>query len=132
MVGEGFSGTPDAEFNSGLALIFQLDGIEKELIIVTAQPSRNYFLHYNLLISYWKTLYPQINKKPDREAQQKKWDECKSAVGAIRDAQLRNRNSVDPKFIKCFDEWEMELRDLKQKYGLGTKRRDARFALMGD
>lgn len=126
---EGF-GMPDAEFNSGLALIFQLDGIEKELIISTSQAKRNYFLHFNLLVAYYKTLYPQITKKPDREKQDMNWKKAKEAINIIKDAQARKQTSVPQGVLGWFDEWELELRDLKQKYGLGSKRRDARFAMI--
>lgn len=124
-------GLADAEFNSGLALIYQLDGIEKELIIATAQTQRNYFLHYNLLVAYWKTLYPQVTKKEDREKQKKNWSKVKEAIVEIREAQAKKKNTIPQEVIGRFDEWELELRDLKQKYGMGMKKRDGRFALMG-
>lgn len=123
-------GLPDAEFNSGLALIYQLDGIEKELIMATAQAQRNYFLHYNLLVAYWKTLYPQVTKKEDRTKQADNWKGVKESVAAIREAQAVKKTTIPVKVIERFDNWELELRDLKQKYGMGMKKRDGRFALM--
>ena len=56
---------PEAEFNSGLALIFQLDALEKGLIHATI--NSDYRLHYRMLVAYFKTLCNQSSDSQEKE-----------------------------------------------------------------
>ena len=44
----GFNQGEAAEFNSGLAIIYQLDAIEKEMVVTTME--ENHEKHYKLLL----------------------------------------------------------------------------------
>ena len=116
-----------AEFNSGLAIIFQLDNIEKELILATY--NSDYQSQYRLLTAYWKTLYPHC-KKDDKEKYIAMWNQIKENMRKITDATNKGKNKIPKSLIDELDFWEMELRELKQKHGLGMPKKDPRFAMM--
>lgn len=120
----GFQPTVEAEFNSGLATIYQLDAIEKALIEATI--ARNFDLHYRYLVSYFKTLVNQINDK-DEEIQIQNWEIVRQAYDQIKAAQRKGKKGVPTKLVETFDWWEIQLRNIKQKYGLGMPGKDPRY-----
>ena len=118
----------ESEYSSGLSIIYQLDNIERALLDATLK--RDYSMHYRLLVCYYKTLYSQITPK-EVEAHNSRWIELKKAVNDIQTAMKTGNKSIPTSTLDLFDTWEMELRESKQKNGLGMKKYDIRYAMAG-
>ena len=116
-----------AEFNSGLAIIFQLDSLEKELILATI--NEDYQGQYLTLVAYWKTLYTHCKEK-DKETYIQMWNKIRSNMRTIKETIQKGKHKIPKQLIDELDYWEMELRVLKQKHGLGMPKKDPRFAMM--
>jgi len=116
----------ESEFNSGLAIIYQLDNIERALIDVTL--TQNHHQHYRLLVAYFKTLCNQT--KDSEEAEQiKNWEKVRKNYLKICELERKGSKKVPMELIEIFDWWEIQLRNLKQKHGLGMPKKDMRFAM---
>lgn len=115
-----------SEFNSGLALIYQLDAIEKQLVIVTVEQDID--RHYRLLIAYFKTLCNQTSDKEEEE-QINNWEIVRKKYYQFSDAKRKGKKSVPANLIEAFDWWEIQLRNLKQKHGLGMPKKDLRYSM---
>jgi len=116
---------PEAEFNSGLALIFQLDAIEKGMIHATI--NSDYKLHYRMLVAYFKTLCNQASDKEEAE-QLKIWDLVRNNHKKIGELKAKGHKKIPSYLLESFDYWEIQLRNLKQKHGLGMPKRDPRYS----
>ena len=119
------------EFNSGLAIIYQLDAIEKQLIVTTSENINgiNFENHFNLLKVYFKTLYPymkETTKEQEKTYHKKRWLELRKIVFEIK-KKARNGRDIPCYLVDSLDDWELELRDLKQKRGLGMPEKDPRY-----
>lgn len=124
-----FGDNGGAEFNSGLAIIYQLDAIEKELILTNLKDDYDY--KYRVLLSYYKTLRPHITKDDERIHYDKHYFYMRDIIKNIRQNLSRGITKIDPTILDNFDYWEIMLRELKQKSGLGMKKSDPRFAMAG-
>lgn len=114
----------ESEFNSGLALIFQLDAIEKGLIHATI--NSDYRLHYRMLVAYFKTLCNQATDKEEEE-QIKLWHKVRENFYIIEDMLRKGNKKIPNKLLEIFDYWEIQLRNVKQKHGLGMPKKDPRY-----
>lgn len=123
-----FKDVSDAEFNSGLAIIYQLDAIEKFMILATVNPNevKRINEHFKYLFSYFKTLYPYMSEE-EKTKQKQRWKDIKKNLENINKQISLGQNSINTDMIESFDLWELELRELKQKHGLGMPKRDMRY-----
>ena len=114
------------EFNSGLAIIYQLDSIEKSITQSTLD--KDYSRHYLGLVAYWKTLSLMRKTDGELEYHNNKMLEVKLAVDQIIEAQTKGRKTIDTSTIMKIHMWEIELRKFKQDKGMGMpKKRDPRY-----
>ena len=121
----GFDSGEAAEFNSGLAIIYQLDGVEKAL--AQASYDLDYEKHYRLLLIYFKILH-QFMSASERERHMEMWNKIKENLNIIRAGRNgKYSKRVNVNIVDEFDYWEMELRDTKKKHGLGMPAKDARY-----
>lgn len=118
-----FQPTEEKEFNSGLALIFQLDAIEKKLVEATVLGDID--MHYKILVAYFKTLVNQINDK-EEAIQIKNWEKVRQDYYKIKQL-MHLEKKVPIELSESLDAWEIELRNLKQKHGLGMPAKDPRY-----
>jgi len=110
-----------SQFNSGLATIYRLDEIQKGLDHATVKQDID--LHYKLLLVYWKELYPIADKK-DRRMHMDMWKAVSNNYKEIKREIKKNSNKINIELMNSFHYWEMELRDLQQKHGLGMPKKD--------
>lgn len=115
-----FHNADESEFNSGLALIYQLDAIEKGLIEATL--TNDYHLHYRMLVAYFKTLCNQLKDK-EEELEKKHWDIVRKNYLELLDKERNGVRKVPLSLMETFDWWEIKLRNLKQKHGLGMPKK---------
>ena len=120
-----FQPVAESEFNSGLAIIYQLDAIEKALIEATV--TQDIEMHYRFLVAYFKTLVNQIKDK-DEEVQIKNWDIVRKAYFQYKENQRKGKKGIPVSLIETFDWWEIQLRNVKQKYGLGMPKKNERYS----
>jgi len=113
-----------AEFNSGLAIIYQLDAIEKGMTQATID--KDYAIHYKFLLAYFKTLYPHM-KREVREEQMIRFKQMRNNYNTVMLARNKVNAKVPAYLIDDFDDWELELRSIKQKHGLGMPEKDLRY-----
>ena len=116
----------ESEFNSGLALIYQLDAIERAMIEVTLE--QNYHKHYRLLVAYFKTLCNQTTDK-EEAIQIENWNKVRTNYLKFCDLERKGQKRYSLELLEIFDWWEIQLRNLKQKHGLGMPKKDMRFAM---
>lgn len=114
----------ESEFNSGLAIIFQLDALEKMLVHATL--TTDFDLHYRILTAYFKTLSNQMTPK-EREAQIINWDKVWVKYKEIKTKRIKGQ-PIPYEELQVFDWWEIELRSIKQKHGLGMPQKNERYS----
>ena len=115
------------QFNSGLATIYRLDEIQKGLDYATLK--QDIEMHYKLLLVYYKELYP-IADPLDRKKHNNMWREVFNNYKEIKNIRKKKGNKISIDILNSFHYWEMELRDLQQKHGLGMPRKsDPRYSM---
>jgi len=119
-------------FNSALATLYRIDQIKQGLDVATIK--EDYIMKYKFLKAYFLELISVISpadEKLQRPTLRKITDnyyKLKEIMGK------KNENGVKiPRaLIESFDDWESDLRNLEQRYGMNIpKAKDARFALSG-
>ena len=119
-----FQGNNESEFNSGLAIIYQLDSIEKEMHQATIE--QNYKRQYLAMICYFKTLWSHMTQK-EKEFHLKMWNNMKQNYKILQTTVIKGKNTVPTRILDSFNYWELELRDTKQRHGLGMPEKDKRY-----
>ena len=114
----------ESEFNSGLSLIYQLDAIEKHMIEATIM--QDIHSHYRLLVAYFKTLCNQLTET-ERDNQIENWDKVRRNYKDIKTMLARKKHGIPNTLLEIFDWWEIQLRVLKQKHGLGMPSKNERY-----
>jgi len=114
----------ESEFNSGLAIIYQLDAIEKAMVEATIV--ENYKGYYLLLLSYFKTLFAHMNPTEQKDHIEY-WKTIKTNHKELFEKLAQGKTKISTAVLDSFHLWELELRIAKQKHGLGMPERDARY-----
>lgn len=116
-----------SEFNSAIATLKRIDIIKKGLIESTV--SENHEMQFKYLKAYFKELVSIMNKKDDM-TQRKRFHEVRKNYYTFKDAIRTGKKSIPGSIIDSFDDWEIELKEMEQQYGMNMpKRQDSRFAL---
>jgi len=115
-----------ADFNSGLAIVYILDSIKKELI--NARLDNNFEKRKKILISYWMEL-SSLAKPPMVNANLWLWNRVEEGLKEINKAKALKKGSVSTEWVDAFDDWELFLRQVQQDVGVGMPRSDPRFVM---
>ena len=115
-----------SEFNAAIANLMLINEVKKLLILSTLH--HNYDEKYNSLTAYFMAMI-SIMKDKDDEEQELRWKEVTKLYYEYLG--LKKKNKAPPISIwEEFLKWEIELRNMEQKYGLALpKKQDARFAM---
>jgi len=128
MAKEKASEEEQSEFNSAIATLKRIDEIKKGLIIATV--NRNFEMQFRYLEAYFKELVSIMNTDDDK-AQQNRFKEVRKNYHIYREAIAKGQTTISAKVIDSFDDWEIELKEIEQKYGLNMpKKDDPRWGLM--
>jgi len=116
-----------SEFNSGIAIIYRLDSIHKQIHV--ARTSKDYEQWFEWLISFYMELvrFMVTEVEESINAQMKL---TKEAYFNIKKA-INTKQNVGYDLFGAFYELEIVLIKLEQKNGLGMKKNDSRFAMAG-
>lgn len=116
-----------SEFNAGIAKLMRLDKIKRGLIV--ANMNRNYDLMYRCLTAYFKELISVMNDEDDK-IQKERFDEVRKSYNEYIAAIKSGKKSISQSVVNNLEDWEIELRNIDQKYGLEMpKKSDPRFAM---
>jgi len=117
------------EFNSAIATLKRIDEIKKGLIIATV--NQNYDMKFKYLKAFFLELIQIMDEKDDK-AQQGRFKEVRKNYNTYRDAIRTGKKMIPVSIVDSFDDWEIELKNLEQKYNMGMpKQSDPRFAMAG-
>jgi len=118
-----------SEFNSGIAKLMRIDKIKQGLIIATI--NNDYGLQFRCLKAYYKELI-SVMKDEDDNKQRDKFKDVRKNYNEYRKALTNGKKSIPMNIIDAFEDWEVELRNLDQKYGMDMpKKADPRFLMAG-
>lgn len=127
-----------SEFNSAIATLMRIDKIKQVLIQSTL--SHDYTLKYNTLVAYFSELVSVMDNKDDGEQKDRLFgkDDNGERIYGVMDyyhqyLRLKSQGRNPTLDIwKTFIEWEIELKNIEQKYGMNMpKRSDPRYAMGG-
>jgi len=105
----------------------RIDEIKKALIIATTK--NNYEMQWRCLKCYFKELVSVMDEKDD-EAQKERFYEVRKNYNIYDNAKRRGIKFIPQQVLDSFDDWEIELKNIEQKYGMNMpKRADPRYAL---
>ena len=114
------------EFNQAIAYLYRLDNCLKGLNM--ASLTNNIPMRYKYLVEFYRELRAMMSKeekadhKVDRETVREQWEIYEKAM-------MTGKNKC-PAVEKCFELWELDLRDCMKKHGLlMPSKSDPRFAL---
>ena len=117
------------EFNAGIATLMRLDAIKRELI--KDVEAENYLSRYRHLAAYYLELVSILKDKEEEELTpkfKKHQDNYRQLKELIED----KKNKYPRALIDWLDDYEIELRNAEQRYGLNMpKKADPRFAMAG-
>jgi len=117
------------EFNSAIATLKRIDEIKKGLIIATV--NQNYDMKFKYLKALFLELIQVMNDTDDKK-QQDKFKEVRKNYNTYKEAIRMGKKTIKVSIIDSFDDWEIELKNLEQKYNMGMpKQSDPRFAMAG-
>jgi len=129
MVKEQASQEDQTEFNSAIATLRRIDEIKKGLIVSTINQD------YDMKFRYLKALFLElvsIMSEKDDKFQQQRFKQVRTNYNAYKNALRTGKESISVSVIDSFDDWEIELKEMEQKYGMNMpKKSDPRYALMG-
>ena len=116
-----------AEFNSSLALLQRIHEIKKALIVATVDS--NYELQYKMIKAYYKEMV-QILKEDEEAIEKEHMKKITDNYYTYMVLINKGKKFFPRELIESFDEQEIRLRNLEQKYGMGMRKKDdARFAM---
>jgi len=117
------------EFNSAIATLRRIDEIKKGLIVATINQD------YDYKFRYLKALFLElvsIMDEVDDKAQQVRFKQVRTNYNNYKDAIRTKKVTISVSIIDSFDDWEIELKEIEQKYGMNMpKKSDPRYSLMG-
>ena len=68
----------------------------------------------------------------DDKAQQVRFKQVRTNYNNYKDAIRTKKVTISVSIIDSFDDWEIELKEIEQKYGMNMpKKSDPRYSLMG-
>jgi len=115
------------EFNSAIATLKRIDEIKKGLIIATV--NQNYDAQFRYLKAFFKELVSIMDKEDDKK-QQERFKAVRKNYNTYKEAIRTGKKTISVSIVDSFDDWEIELKEIEQKYGMNMpKQRDSRFAL---
>ena len=111
-----------SEFNAGISLLIQLDIIEKSMIEAKTRKPKNYQDYFDTVDAYFMTLIGELNDK-DTDEQLMIQKEVKNNLRDIIDKQNKGL-PIPCSLVESIDQWQIELRKLKKKLGMGMPKKD--------
>jgi len=116
-----------SEFNAAIATLMRIDAIKKELI--TDVSKEDPLGRYKHISAFYLELV-SILKDEEEKIQTPKFKQHQRYYRELKKLWHKKKNGVPLRLIEWLDDWEIELKNLEQKYGLNVpKKMDARFAL---
>jgi len=129
MVKNGIEEYDQSEFNAGIATLMRIDAIKRGLNTATIMNDPQ--SKFRFLKAYFLEMIGILTDEDD-EKQKERYKEIFMNYREFEKAQLLGKKQVPLSLIHSFDEWEFELRNLEQSYGLNLpKKQDSRFAMAG-
>ena len=127
LIGEETPRNKQSAYHGGFSFLDRLNELEKALDIVTIPSQTRYGIqgltiieHHQrlaLLINFFKELRRKMSKD-NKEKHSLKMKECQKAFDIARDEMLSKKTKINGNFIRLFDEWEFDLRDVVEQKGL--------------
>lgn len=118
-----------SEFNSAIATLMRIDSIKKGLTFATVK--RDYNMKFIYLEAYFLELV-SVLKEDDEHKQVDKYKELRKKHREYLAAIARGDKTISSGIIDAYMDWEIELKNLEQKYGMNIKTKsDPRYALGG-
>jgi len=131
-----------SDFNQGVATLQRIHSALLELALTTIHS--DHLKRYKVLMVLYKELRPMMSEKTkkdvktqkvlqsEREEFKKLKENADDGFNKLSEAIRKKKNKINRQWLTCFDDLEMELRDLIQKKGMGLpQKRDPRYALAG-
>ena len=117
------------EFNAAIATLMRIDAIKKQLIFDVL--TDNHTGRYRDITAFYLELV-SVLKEEEEKTQLPKFKQHRKNQRELNDYVGREKGRIPAKLIDWLDDWEMELKNLEQKYGLNMpKKFDPRFAMAG-
>ena len=118
-----------SERNSAALTIHRIHKVKVGLISATV--TNDIEEQWKWLKAYFKELVAIFDDKDD-EAQKKRFKEARVAYNMYLEAKRQGKKSIPLSVIDNIDDWEIELKNLEQKYGMSMpKKADPRYAMAG-
>lgn len=122
------------DFNSGLAIIYRLDTIHKQLHI--ARANRDHQLMYSMLVSFFQEIVrgwskKRIELKNNEEFKDhiKYWEQVKKDYFHINKL-IAEKKPIPANLYDSFNWWEIQMTLVEESLDWGMpKKRDSRYAL---
>jgi len=115
-----------SEFNAAIATLMRIDAVKKQLIMSTLH--HNYDEKFKCLAAYFCELISIMKNEDDKKQYERYKEVSVEYYNHLED----KRKGLPPK-IKTWEammDWEIELRNIEQKYGLNLpKKADPRYAM---
>lgn len=132
--GVQFEDLEGSQFNSGLAIVYFIDGLKKAL--VQCRVTKDYENMYEILVSYFTELAGSMKESKEntlvKEEHLKYWEQCKASLYKYKEYESKGKlTQLKRSDFEIFDWWEFKLKELQQKIGIGMpKTRDGRTSMM--
>jgi len=118
-----------SEFNSAFATLRRINWAKSNLNLATVND--DYQLKFKFLKVYFFELTNIMNNKDDT-AQKIRLEEIKKNYRKLMEAKMKGDKTISKSIIDSFDDWEIELRNIEQRYGMNMPRKpDPRYAMAG-
>jgi hypothetical protein len=115
------------EFNAAIATLMRIDEIKKGMALATVR--EDYDLKWKFLKAYFFELISVMDSEDDGTQRQKFLD-VRQSYNIYRHAKLIGQKYIPSKVVDSIDDWEIELRNIEQRYGMNLpKKADPRYAL---
>jgi len=115
-----------SEFNSAIATLKRIDVIKQGLIMATT--TEDFDMKWKFLKALFFELVSVMDNKDDEE-QRTRFFEVRKKYNEYQAALRTNQKSIPCSVVDAFDDWEIELKNTEQKYGMNMpKKSDPRYA----
>jgi len=117
------------EFNAAIATLMRIDVIKKHLIEDVSEDK--HLSRYRHLSAFYLELV-SIIKDDEEKIQTPKFKQHQRNYMALKEIKDSNKAKIPANLIDWLNDWEIELKNVEQKYGLNMpKKFDPRFAMAG-
>lgn len=129
MVKEKAANEEQSEFNSAIATLKRLDFIKKNLIVATARNDVDY--QWVWLKAFYKELVSIMDDNDDLK-QRERFKEVRKFYNIYINAKRSGKKTIPVYIVDAIEDWEIELKNIEQAYGLGILKRQSVSDVIGE